>query len=145
LEKKEKIMGRILAIDYGEKRCGIAVTDSFKMIANALQTVETKELMTFLKNYFQKENVEILVVGEPKRMSNEPSSIAPKIEKFIQDFKNQFPDIKVERVDERFTSKMAFQTMIDAGLKKKDRQNKALVDSISATIILQSYLESKSF
>jgi putative holliday junction resolvase len=138
-------MGRILAIDYGEKRCGIAVTDSLKMIANALQTVESKELMIFLKNYFQKEAVETVVIGEPKRMSNEPSSIAPKIEKFISDFKKLFPEIKVERVDERFTSKMAFQTMIDAGLKKKDRQNKALVDTISATIILQSYLESKSF
>jgi len=138
-------MGRILAIDYGEKRCGIAVTDSLKMIANALQTVEAKELLTFLKNYFQKEAVETVVVGEPKRMSNEPSSIAPKIEKFISDFKILYPEIKVERIDERFTSKMAFQTMIDSGLKKKDRQNKALVDSISATIILQSYLESKSF
>lgn len=138
-------MGRILAIDYGEKRCGIAVTDSLKMIANALQTVDTKELLTFLKNYFQKETVETVVVGEPKRMSNEPSSIAPKIEKFISDFKILYPEIKVERIDERFTSKMAFQTMIDSGLKKKDRQNKALVDTISATIILQSYLESKSF
>jgi putative Holliday junction resolvase len=138
-------MGRILAIDYGEKRCGIAVTDSLKMIANALQTVDTKELLNFLKNYFQKESVEIVVVGEPKRMSNEPSSIAPKIEKFISDFKKLYPEIKVERIDERFTSKMAFQTMIDSGLKKKDRQNKALVDTISATIILQSYLESKTF
>lgn len=138
-------MGRILAIDYGEKRCGIAVTDSLKMIANALQTVDTKELLTFLKNYFQKEAVETVVVGEPKRMSNEPSSIAPKIEKFISDFKILYPEIKVERIDERFTSKMAFQTMIDSCLKKKDRQNKALVDTISATIILQSYLESKSF
>lgn len=138
-------MGRILAIDYGEKRCGIAVTDSLKIIANGLQTVDTKELLTFLKNYFQKESVEIIVVGEPKRMSNEPSSITPKIEKFISDFKKLYPEIKVERIDERFTSKMAFQTMIDSGLKKKDRQNKALVDTISATIILQSYLESKSF
>lgn len=138
-------MGRILAIDYGEKRCGIAVTDSLKMIANALQTVDTKELLTFLKNYFQKEAVEIVVVGEPKSMSNKPSSITPKIEKFISDFKKLYPEIKVERVDERFTSKIAFQTMIDSGLKKKDRQNKALVDTISATIILQSYLESKNF
>lgn len=138
-------MGRILAIDYGEKRCGIAVTDSLKMIANALQTVDTKDLLTFLKNYFQKEAVEIVVFGEPKRMSNAPSSIAPKIEKFISDFKILYPEIKVERIDERFTSKMAFQTMIDSGLKKKDRQNKALLDTISATIILQSYLESKSF
>lgn len=138
-------MGRILAIDYGEKRCGIAVTDSLKIIANPLQTVETKELLTFLKNYFQKEAVEIVVVGEPKRMSNEPSSIAPKIDKFISDFKKLYPEIKVERIDERFTSKMAFQTMIDSGLKKKDRKNKALIDTISATIILQSYLESKSF
>lgn len=138
-------MGRILAIDYGEKRCGIAVTDPLKMIANGLQTVDTKELIMFLKKYFQKESVETVVVGEPKRMSNEPSSIAPKIEKFILEFKESFPAINVERVDERFTSKMAFQTMLDAGLKKKDRQNKALVDTISATLILQSYLESKSF
>lgn len=138
-------MGRILAIDYGEKRCGIAVTDPLKIIANGLQTVDTKELIIFLKKYFQKESVETVVVGEPKRMSNEPSSIAPKIEKFILEFKKSFPTIHVERVDERFTSKMAFQTMLDAGLKKKDRQNKALLDTISATIILQSYLESKSF
>lgn len=138
-------MGRILAIDYGEKRCGIAVTDSLKMIANGLQTVDTKELIKFLKKYFLKESVETVVVGEPKRMSNKPSSIAPQIEKFILEFKEAFPAINVERVDERFTSKMAFQTMLDSGLKKKDRRNKALIDTISATIILQSYLESKSF
>ncbi|MFN4234098.1 MAG: Holliday junction resolvase RuvX [Bacteroidia bacterium] len=138
-------MGRILAIDYGEKRCGIAVTDSLKIIANGLQTVDTKNLMDFLKNYFQKENVETVVIGEPKRMNNQPSFITPKIEKFILELSQAFPNIKIERMDERFTSKMAFQTMIDAGLKKKDRQNKALVDTISATIILQSYLESKSF
>lgn len=138
-------MGRILAIDYGEKRCGIAVTDNLKIIANGLQTVNTNELLTFLKSYFQKENVETIVVGEPKRMNNQPSSITPKIEKFILELSKAFPNIKVERMDERFTSKMALQTMIEAGLKKKDRQNKSLVDTISATIILQSYLESKSF
>lgn len=136
-------MSRVLAIDFGKKRTGIAVTDDFRMIASGLTTVATPELLPFLKDYFSKENVEIVIFGEPKRMNNEPSEIAPLIEKFIEKFTAAFPTMKVERMDERFTSKMAFQTMIDSGLKKKQRQNKALVDEIAATIILQDYLGKK--
>ncbi|MCP1995808.1 Holliday junction resolvase RuvX [Flavobacterium sp. HSC-61S13] len=136
-------MSRVLAIDFGKKRTGIAVTDDFRMIASGLTTVATPELLPFLKDYFSKENVEIVIFGEPKRMNNEPSEITPLIEKFIEKFTAAFPTMKVERMDERFTSKMAFQTMIDSGLKKKQRQNKALVDEIAATIILQDYLGKK--
>lgn len=135
-------MGRILAIDYGSKRTGIAVTDPMQLIANALTTVRTHDLLAWLKDYMQKEEVECLVVGEPKQMNNTASESFNLIEAFIRQVKKNFPDMKIERVDERFTSKMAFQTMIDAGLKKKDRQNKELVDAISATIILQSYMAS---
>ncbi len=133
-------MGRIMAIDYGSKRVGIAVTDPSRIIATGLTTVHSKDLIDFLKKYIEKEPVDCIVVGEPKQMNNEPSESARFIEPFVMHLKRSFPGIKVERVDERFTSKMAFQTMIDSGLKKKDRQNKALVDEISATIILQSYM-----
>ncbi|MBC9796606.1 Holliday junction resolvase RuvX [Sinomicrobium weinanense] len=133
-------MGRILAIDYGTKRTGIAVTDELQIIASGLATVPTAELMDFLKDYTQKEKVERIVVGEPKRHSNEASESEKYIQVFLKALEKQLPDIPVERVDERFTSKMAFQTMIDSGLKKKQRRNKALIDEISATIILQSYL-----
>jgi putative Holliday junction resolvase len=136
-------MGRILAIDYGEKRTGIAVTDENQIIANGLKTVETKDLIPFLKTYISSENVESIVIGEPKQMNFRESESAAHIEKFIKKIKNAFEGINIERYDERFTSKMAFQTMIDAGLKKKDRRNKELVDTISATIILQSYMEYK--
>lgn len=136
-------MARIMAIDYGSKRVGIAVTDAFQIIATGLTTVHSKELIDFLRNYFLKEEVECIVVGEPKRLNNEPSDSARFIEPFVLHLKRTFPNIKVERMDERFTSKMAFQTMIDSGLKKKDRQNKELVDEISATIILQSYMNRK--
>jgi putative holliday junction resolvase len=129
-----------MAIDYGSKRVGIAVTDNLQIIATGLTTVHSKDLIEFLKNYLQKEEVECIVVGEPKRMNNEPSDSARFIDPFVIHLKRTFPQIKVERMDERFTSKMAFQTMIDSGLKKKDRQNKELVDEISATIILQSYM-----
>ena len=137
-------MGRILAIDYGRKRVGIAVTDELKIIANALTTVHSKDIMQFLKDYLSKEKVECIVVGLPKQMSGEASESEKYITPFVKQLQKEFPGLLIERYDERFTSKMAFQTMIDSGLKKKDRQNKALVDSISATIILQSYLESKS-
>ena len=134
-------MGRIIAIDYGTKRVGIAVTDSLKLISNGLTTVHSKDIIVFLQEYFKKEAVECIVIGEPKRMNNQPSESAIHVEKFVKLIKKTFPDLRLERMDERFTSKMAFRTMIDAGLKKKDRQNKELVDTISATIILQSYLE----
>ena len=136
-------MARILAIDYGSKRVGIAVTDTFQIIATGLTTVHSKDLIEFLKKYLSKENVECIVVGEPKQLNNEPSDSARFIEPFVLNLKRTFPEIKVDRMDERFTSKMAFQTMIDSGLKKKDRQNKKLVDEISATIILQSYINRK--
>lgn len=129
-----------MAIDYGSKRVGIAVTDPLQIIATGLTTVHSKDVIDFLKNYFSKEPVECIVVGEPKRLNNEPSDSARFINPFVVHLKRTFPDIKVERLDERFTSKMAFQTMIDSGLKKKDRQNKELVDEISATIILQDYI-----
>ena len=134
------ILARILALDYGTKRTGIAITDDLQIIASGLTTVETKNIFSFLMQYLKTENVELFVVGEPKQMSGEPSESASIIKGFVTHFTNHFPDMKVIRVDERFTSKMAFQTMIDSGLKKKKRQNKALVDEISATIILQSYL-----
>lgn len=129
-----------MAIDYGGKRTGIAVTDEMQMIASGLTTVATKELFAFLTDYFSRENVEKVIIGEPKRLNNEPSQIADEIVKFVEKFKEQFATIEVVRMDERFTSKMAFQTMIDSGLKKKQRQNKALVDEIAATILLQDYL-----
>ncbi len=133
-------MGRILAIDYGTKRSGIAITDEMKLIASGLTTVASKELLSFLKNYLASEKVELVLVGEPKQKDGTHSEVEKEIQKFILKFSETFPEMKIERVDERFTSKMAFQTMIDSGLKKKQRQNKALVDEISATIILQSYL-----
>jgi putative Holliday junction resolvase len=135
-------MGRILAIDYGTKRTGLAVTDEMQIIASGLTTVDTKELIAFLTNYITSENVEKFVVGLPKQMDNTASESEVYIQKFLQKLMKFIPDIPVERVDERFTSKMAFQTMIDSGLKKKQRQNKALIDEISATLILQSYLSS---
>jgi len=137
-------MGRILAIDYGQKRSGIAVTDELKIIANGLTTVHSKDLIAFLKEYLQKENVECFVVGLPKQMNGTASDSERFITPFIHKLKKEFPIIPIHRYDERFTSKMAFQTMIDAGLKKKDRRNKELVDTISATLILQSFMQSQS-
>jgi putative Holliday junction resolvase len=140
--KIHRILGRVIAIDFGQKRTGIAVTDELQMIANPLTTVHSKDVLTFLTDYFIKENVECIVVGEPKQMNNTNSESTKFIEPFVKLLLKTFPEIPVKRIDERFTSKMAFQTMIDAGLGKKDRTNKELVDKISATIILQSYLES---
>ncbi len=136
-------MARILAIDFGEKRTGIAVSDVLQIIASGLTTVNTKELLSFLKTYIETEPVELFLVGEPKQMDNSASESEQHIAKFIVKLKNTIPNIPIKRVDERFTSKMAFQTMIDSGLNKKQRKNKALVDEISATLILQSYLYSK--
>lgn len=138
-------MGRILAIDYGKKRTGIAVTDIMQLIANGLTTVATHELLTFLTNYLAKEQVERIIVGLPKQTNNEESENMSRIRPFVKTLEKCFPNLPVEYVDERFTSVMAHRTMLDAGLKKKDRQNKALVDEISATIILQTYLESKRY
>jgi len=139
LQKNIKV-ARIIALDYGKVRTGIAVTDEFKIIASGLTTVATKELLAFLKDYIAKEKVEKILVGEPKQMDNTASESEVLIKPFITKLMKVFPDLPVERQDERFTSKMAFQAMIDGGLKKKKRRNKALVDEISATIILQAYL-----
>jgi len=135
-------MGRILAIDYGQKRAGIAVTDELKMIANGLTTVHVKDIFDFLKKYMATENVETIVVGEPKDMMNRPSDASRYIEPFVRKLRKTYPDLKIDRFDERFTSNMAHETMLTGGLKKKKRQDKALVDTISATIILQSYMNS---
>jgi putative Holliday junction resolvase len=137
-------MGRIMAIDYGRKRVGIAVTDELQLIANGLTTIPAHEIFTFLKSYVQQEKVDAFVIGEPRQMNNQPSESLHYIIPFVNRLKKEFPEIPVEMVDERFTSKMAFQTMIDGGLKKKERQNKELVDTISAAIILQSYLNARS-
>ncbi len=139
------IMSRILAIDYGRKRTGVAVSDAMQIIANGLTTVPTHELLDFITGYVQKEPVERILVGLPKQMNNEASESMKYIDPFVRSLKKRLPEIPVEFVDERFTSVLAHRTMLEAGLKKKDRQNKALVDEISATIILQTYLESKRF
>ncbi len=136
-------MGRILAIDYGRKRTGLAVSDTLQIIANGLTTVPSHQLLDFLKKYISAEQVEKIVIGLPKQMSGELSESMEYINPFVRQLKKALPEIPVEFVDERFTSVLAQRAMIDGGLKKKDRQNKALVDEISATIILQSYLESK--
>ena len=136
-------MARILALDYGTKRTGVAVTDELQIIASGLTTVETGKLMPFLKDYLATESVDLVIVGEPKQKDGNHSNVEEQILKFITKFNHAFPEMSMERMDERFTSKMAFQTMIDSGLKKKQRQNKALVDEISATIILQDYLNKK--
>ncbi|GGG49526.1 putative pre-16S rRNA nuclease [Croceivirga lutea] len=136
-------MARILALDFGKVRTGVAVTDELQLIASGLATVETKELLEFLKNYFEAEKVEKIVIGEPKQMSGEVSESEALIAPFIINFKKHFPNLPVVRQDERFTSKMALDSMIAGGMKKKKRQNKGELDKISATIILQSYLERK--
>ena len=142
---EKSTMPRILSIDYGQKRTGIAVTDEMQIIASGLTTIPTHTVIDFLKTYFEKEKVEAVLIGEPKQMNGQPSESASVIKGFVTHFSNIFPDMKVIRVDERFTSKMAFQTMIDSGLSKKQRQNKGLIDEISATIMLQDYLSSKRF
>lgn len=136
-------MGRILALDYGTSRTGIAVTDEMQLIASGLTTVPTAELMVFLSNYLASEGVELLLVGEPKQKDGTPSDVEVEIQKFLKTFSETFPNLKTIRFDERFTSKMAFQTMIDSGLTKKKRRDKNLIDEISATIILQDFLHSK--
>ena len=138
-------MARIMAIDYGRKRTGIAVTDSLQMIANGLTTVPSGELVKFIQNYMAKEPVELIVVGQPKQMNNEPSENMRYVQAFVTHLKRTLPQIPVEYYDERFTSVMAHQAMLEGGLRKKKRQEKALVDEISAVIILQAYLESKKY
>lgn len=137
-------MGRLLAIDYGKKRSGLAVTDPAQIVPGGLTTVNTKDLMDFLKAYTAKEPVERIVIGWPTRLDGTPSENQKRVADFSKKLQQQFPDLPVERCDERFTSTIAHRVMLDAGLKKKARQNKALVDEISATLILQTYMDSRS-
>ena len=136
-------MGRVIAIDYGLKRVGVAVTDPLRIIATPLDTVPTPEIFTYLQRYLQRETVDEFVVGMPKTLMNEDSAIAPAVRKFVVQLEKLFPDKPIHLADERFTSSMAKQTLIDSGTKKKDRQNKENLDKISATIILQSFLNTK--
>jgi len=135
---------RILCIDYGKKRTGIAVTDPLQIIATGLTTVDSHELISFLKNYFQKENVELMVIGEPKNLDDSDTHATPLVKGIIKKLQKEFPMIPIKKVDERFTSKMAKQAMIEMGMKKKDRRNKRTVDEIAATIMLQEYMGSVS-
>lgn len=137
-------MSRILAIDYGKKRVGIAVTDPMQITANGLDTVSSADVLDYLQKYFEKEAVEKVIIGLPRQMNGKESESMQYIRPFVLDLEKRFPAMKIEFVDERFTSVLAHKAMLEGGLKKKDRQNKALVDKISATIILQSYLEQKS-
>ena len=134
-------MARILSIDYGGKRTGLAVTDPFKIIATGLQTVETPKLVSFLKNYFSKEQVELVIIGMPVNWDDTATHATPLVQKFIKEFQKNFPSIPIKEVVERFTSKLASQAMLQMGLKKKQRQNKAMLDEIAATIMLQEYLQ----
>lgn len=134
-------MPRILAIDYGLKRTGLAVTDPLQIIANGLTTIESPRLINFLKDYFRKEEVEMIIIGEPKNWDDTDTHATPLVKKIIEKLKKEFPQMPVTMVDERFTSKMASRAMIDMGMKKKQRRNKALIDEIAATIMLQEYME----
>ena len=136
-------MGRIVALDYGKKRTGVAVSDPLQIIAGGLTTLPSRETVRFLQQYISDNKVDMFILGDPRRMNNEPSENRERVLKFKEDLHRSFPDIEIRMVDERFTTCMAHQAIIQAGLKKKDRQNKALVDEISATILLQSFLESK--
>lgn len=136
-------MSRILAIDYGLKRCGLAVTDELQLIANPLDAVETAKLFDFLDKYTSENKVQEIVIGLPTRMHGEEGLIEPEIQKFISKFKEKYPSIPVMRQDERFTSLMASRAIFESGAKKKKRQEKGLIDKVSATLILQSYMESK--
>lgn len=136
-------MPRILSIDYGLKRTGIAVTDPLQIIATGLTTIESPKLIPFLKDYFSREAVELIIIGEPKNWDDTDTHATPLVKKAIERLRKEFPAIPLQTVDERYTSKMASQAMIDMGLKKKQRQNKALVDEIAATIMLQEYLQKR--
>jgi|SRR5690348_8082255 putative Holliday junction resolvase len=134
-------MARLLCIDYGKKRTGIAVSDPLQIIATGLTTVPSGELISFLKKYFIQEQVELIVIGEPKNLDNSDTHATPLVNTIIEKLKKEFPHIPIQKVDERFTSKLAKQAMLDMGMKKKDRQNKANVDEIAATIMLQEYMK----
>ena len=138
-------MPRILAIDYGLRRTGLAVTDPLKIIANGLTTVDSKELIPFLKKYFQQEQVELIIIGEPKTADEAGTHATPLIKKCVEELQKNFPSIPIKKVDESYSSKLAVKSMVESGMKKKDRRNKALIDEIAATIILQQYLHESSF
>jgi len=138
-------MGRYMAMDYGTKRVGIAVTDPLRIIANGLDTFHPKDILPFLRKYMETEVLDLLIIGKPVQMDNTPSEITAELEAFIRKLKKELPSLRIVRMDERFTSKMANRTLLEAGLKKKDRQNKEMVDKISATILLQSYMERESY
>jgi len=140
-----EVPGRVLSVDYGKKRVGLAVTDPLQMIATRLETVSSSDIWKFLDDYFQRETVILVLVGYPLQMNNEPSEAVKYISPFLGKFSKKYPGMPFELVDERFTSKLAMRAMIDGGVKKKDRQIKSLVDGVSATIILQSYLERKKY
>jgi len=133
-------MGRILAIDYGLKRVGLAVTDEQQIIATALDTVHSKDVLEYLKNYTKTHAVDCFVIGDPKQMNNQPSEIVKHINPFVKKLRKTFPDMKIDRYDERFTSKLAMDSMIVSGMRKKQRRDKGNVDKISAVLILQSYM-----
>ena len=136
-------MGRILAIDYGQKRCGLAVTDELKLIATSLKTIPSMELLQFLKTYLSENKVECFVVGEPRQMNNLPSESARFIEPFVKQLSKAFPGIRIERMDERFTSSIACRAILESGIKKMARRDKSLVDAVSSNLILQSFMESE--
>lgn len=138
-------MSRILSIDYGSKRTGLAVTDPFQIIATGLCTVETPKLIAFLKNYFLKETVELVIIGMPVNFNDTATHATPLVQKFISVFQKTFPAVPIKEVDERFTSKMASRAMIEMGMKKKQRRNKAMIDEIAATIMLQDYMKRDNF
>ena len=135
-------MARILCIDYGLRRTGIAVTDPLQIIATGLTTVDSPQLISFLKNYFQKETVELIIIGEPKNLDDSDTHATPLVKQIIKKLEKEFPQLPIKTVDERYTSKMARQAMLDMGMKKKDRRNKRTVDEIAATIMLQEYMQS---
>ena len=138
-------MGRVIGIDYGSKRVGIAVTDPLRMIASGLTTVHSQDVLAYLDQYMREETVDCIVVGEPRQMDGSPSQSAELIDNFVRHLKRRYKELAIERTDERFTSSMAMQAMIDGGLKKKARQNKEMVDQVSATLILQSWMEAQKY
>ena len=137
-------MARIICIDYGGKRCGLAVTDPLQIIATALTTVDTKELFTFLANYFLKEPVELILIGEPLNLDNSPTDATPLVQKAIIDLGKKFPNIPIQTVDERYSSKNAVRAMVEMGMKKNDRRDKKTIDRVAATMLLQEYLSNRS-
>ena len=137
-------MARIICIDYGGKRCGLAVTDPLQIIATALTTVDTKDLFTFLANYFLKEPVELILIGKPLNLDNTPTDATPLVQKAIIDLGKKFPKIPIQTVDERYSSKNAVRAMVEMGMKKNDRRDKKTIDRVAATMLLQEYLSNRS-